>query len=91
MPDSVIVHYSDPLSLRFQQLDEFFLKRLPRANGKPYSESGKRAIVTRLRIPIVKLGEVLYVDLEKLADRLHERSGQPLRRYKRKPRVRLYD
>lgn len=92
MPDSVTFDYSDPLSRRFQRLDEFFAQRVPRASGKPYSEAGKRAIVTRLRIPIVKLGEVMYVDLERLADRLHERSDQPLRRtFKRKRRVKLYD
>ena len=80
----------DAFAQRFMPLQTFVKERLQRPCGKPYSPRTITELVRRDRLPVAMIGEVPFVDLQRLADQM-SRDPQFGRGKKRRERVRLDD
>jgi hypothetical protein len=73
---------------RFLPLPEFIGQHMRRLSGKDYSLVSIKRLVKNGTIPIVRIGNVQFVDLQRFAEKM---ANLPLYEPKKRQRVRLND
>jgi hypothetical protein len=58
---------------------EFVPQHFVKADGKPVGKRSAQIFARRYRLPLVRVGSITFIDVEKAADRLREQLEPPRR------------